>query len=83
MVNSCIDGLNNTSFEELSEYDKFIFGSLMDSHEGNITRRELEDGFADYHYLELFCNNGIKCDAKTFDETLADFASQITFLLER
>ena len=83
VVNDCIDSQNETAFIDLSEYDKFVVGSLLVSQKGNITKGALEKGFADYKYLQLFCPNGSKCDATRIDAVLADFASQITFLLER
>ena len=83
VVHDCIDSQNGTAFKDLSEYDKFVVGSLLVSQKGNIPKGGLEKGFAVYKYLQLFCLNGNKCDARRIDTALADFASQITFLLER
>ena len=83
LVNDCINGQNGTTFNDLSEYDKFVFGSILVSQEGNISTGALEEGFANYQYLELFCHNGNKCDARAIDDYLANLASQMTFLLER
>ena len=83
LVNTCLDNKTDAAIKDLSDYDKFVFGSLMVSQEGNITIRALETGLANYQNLGLFCNSGINCDARRINYDLANLASRITFLLER